>query len=108
MGMIDTPVKTKNEIFSIIKKNQTQIKKFGIKRLGIFGSFVRNDNKKNSDIDILVEFEENQKSFDNFMDTSYLLDDLFGKKVELVTAESLSPYIQPYIMKEIEYVTFTN
>src|SRR5919205_76496 len=55
------------------------------------------------DVDILVEFEEGRKSFDNFMRLSFFLEELFGRRVELLTAESLSPHIGPHILREVEY-----
>ncbi len=42
------------------------------------------------------------------MQLSFLLEDLFGEKIELVTTDSMSPYIRPYILKEVEYVNFTS
>ena len=57
-----------------------------------------------SDIDILVEFNPEKHTFDNFMDVSFLLEDILGRKVEVVTPEGLSPYIGPHILKEIERV----
>ena len=77
----------------------------GVKRLGLFGSFVRGEQKNASDIDFIVEFETDKKTFDNFMTLSFFLEVLFQRRVELVTAESLSPYIGPYILKEAEYVS---
>ncbi|MGH9835584.1 MAG: nucleotidyltransferase family protein, partial [Blastocatellia bacterium] len=56
-----------------------------------------------SDVDILVEFEPEKKSFDNFMRLSFLLEDLFDRRVDLITTESLSPYIGPHILSEVEY-----
>jgi predicted nucleotidyltransferase len=70
----------------------------------LFGSFVRGRQNANSDVDVLVEFLPGQKTFDNFMQLSFLLEGLFQRKVELITREALSPYIGPYILKEIEYV----
>jgi hypothetical protein len=58
-----------------------------------------------SDVDILVEFDPQRKSFDNFMDLAFYLDDLLGRKVDLVTTESLSPYIGPHILHEVEYAS---
>jgi hypothetical protein len=95
--------KSKEELLEIIKDHQKQIKGFGVKRCGIFGSVVRSKNTAHSDIDVLVEFEPNQKTFDNFMHLALFLEELFGRKVDLVTVESLSPYIGPHIMKEVEY-----
>ena len=56
----------------------------------------------------MVEFDKGKKTFDNFMQLSFLLEDLLGKKIELVTTDSMSPCIRPYILKEVEYVNFTS
>ena len=97
---------TKNEIFDIIRRSQSQIRVLGVKRLGLFGSFVRGEQRIDSDVDLLVEFEEGQKTFDHFIQLSFLLEDLLGRRVELVTSDSLSPHIGPYILREVEYVSF--
>ncbi len=96
---------TKNEIFDIIRRSQSQIRALGVKRLGLFGSFVRGEQRIDSDVDLLVEFEEGQKTFDHFIQLSFLLEDLLGRRVELVTSDSLSPHIGPYILREVEYVS---
>ena len=57
-----------------------------------------------SDVDIIVEFFPDQHTFDNFMDVSFLLEDLLGRKVELVTPEALSPHIAQHIFREVERV----
>ena len=95
--------RTKEELLKIISERQNQIKGFGVKRCGIFGSVVRSKHTAHSDIDVLVEFEPNQKTFDNFMHLAVFLDELFGRRVDLVTVESLSPYIGPHILQEVEY-----
>jgi predicted nucleotidyltransferase len=105
--MIDTPIQTKKDVLSIIRRHQHKIKMFGVKKLGLFGSFVRNEQNIESDIDLLVEFEEGQKTFDNFIQLSFLLEELLKWPVELVTVESVSPYLRPYITQEVEYVTFS-
>lgn len=85
--------------------NQTQaIRNFGVKRLGLFGSVVNGELTSESDIDFLVEFEKGRKNFKNFMGLYFFLEDLFGRKIDLVTYESLSPYLAPYIIKEVEYI----
>lgn len=96
---------TKNEILDAIRRNQSQIRILGVKRLGLFGSFVRGEQHTDSDVDLLVDFEEGQKTFDHFIQLSFLLEDLLGRKVELVTSDSLSPHIGPYILREVEYVS---
>lgn len=105
---MNTSVQTKKDILSIIKKNQDKIKIFGVKKIGLFGSFVRGEQDIDSDIDLLVEFEQRQKTFDNFIQLSFLLEDILKRRVELITAESLSPYIRPYITKEVEYAILTS
>ncbi len=106
--MTNTLQQTKESILSIIRKNQDKITTLGVKRIGLFGSFVREEQDSESDVDLLVEFKCGQKTFDNFIQLSFLLEDLLNRRVELVTPESLSPYIRPYIIKEVEYVSFTS
>ncbi len=88
-------------ILEKLEKNKEVLKKYEVKRIGLFGSFVRGEQKKNSDIDFLIEFEN--PNFDNFMDLVFYLEDLFGREVELITNGSISPYIQPYIEKEVKW-----
>lgn len=71
---------------------------------GLFGSFAREQQDVKSDIDVLVEFEDGCKTLDNFMQLAILLEELFGRRVESITPEALSPYIGPHIMREVEYV----
>ena len=98
-------VRTKEDVFALLRQNGAQLRRFGVGRGGVFGSFVRDDTNAESDVDILVEFEEGKKSFDNFMALAFFLEDLFGRKVDLLTPESLSPYIGPHILREVEYET---
>ena len=88
----------------ILKNQEGLIKqKYGVKRIGIFGSFAREEQRADSDIDVLVDFEEGAKTFDNFMDLVFSLEKLLGKKVDIVTQGSLSPYIRPYVEKEVRW-----
>jgi predicted nucleotidyltransferase len=98
-------VRTKEDVFTLLRQNGAQLRRFGVGRVGVFGSFVRGDTNAESDVDILVEFEEGKKSFDNFMALAFFLEDLFGRKVDLLTPESLSPYIGSHILNEVEYET---
>ena len=101
-------INSKKDVLSIIQQNRKSVKTLGVKKLGLFGSFVREEQNKNSDIDLMVEFDKGKKTFDNFRQLSFLLEDLLGKKIELVTTDSMSPYIRPYILTEVEYVNFTS
>lgn len=88
------------EIIDLLKSHARDIKTcFGVKRIGLFGSFARGDQLETSDIDILVEFEK--PTFRNFMDLSFYLEDLFGRKVDLVTVKGLHPRIRPYVEKDV-------
>ena len=102
------PVHTKQDLIKVIQKHQATLRQLGIKRLGVFGSFVRGEQHRDSDIDLLVEFEPAQKTFRNFMKAAFLLEDETGRRIEMLTPESLSPYIGPHILKEVEYVPFTD
>lgn len=97
-------VQTKAAIEALIRAYHQELRRLGVRRLGLFGSFVRGQQDAQSDVDLLVEFEPGQKTFDNFMHLSFLLEDLFQRPVELVTPESLSPHMGPRILKEVEYV----
>lgn len=76
----------------------------GVQRIGVFGSFVRQTQTNQSDVDVLVEFCDGCATFDNFMDLCFLLEDGFGRKVDVLTTGSLSPFIGPHILDEVEYV----
>ena len=96
-------VQNKNQIFRRLREHRIELQKFGVKRFGLFGSFQREEQTIKSDVDLLVEFESGQKSFDNFMNLAFFLEDLLERKVDLLTPESLSPHIGPKILREVEY-----
>jgi predicted nucleotidyltransferase len=104
--MSTLPAETKEKILSQIKAQEDQLCALGVKRMGLFGSFVRDRQRADSDVDFLVEFHPGRKTFDNYMQLAFFLEDLLGRPVELVTPESLSPYIGPHILEEVEYVSF--
>lgn len=97
-------VQSKEQILALLRAQHATLRRFGVKRCGVFGSFVHNDTHEQSDVDILVEFEAGQKTFDHFIQLAFFLEDLFDRKVDLLTTESLSPYIGPHILSEVEYV----
>ena len=98
-------VKTKEQVLNLLWEHQQKLRQFGVSRCGVFGSFARDAAHDQSDVDILVAFEPEQKTFDNFIHLAFFLEDLFGRTVDLVTIESLSPYIGPRILDEVEYVS---
>ncbi|MHC4623249.1 MAG: nucleotidyltransferase family protein [Planctomycetota bacterium] len=95
---------TKEKILDRICKSGAELSSLGVRSIGLFGSFAKGDSSSDSDVDILVEFDPEKKTFDNFMDACFLLENLLGRRVELVTKDSLSPYIGPHVLEEVEYV----
>ena len=103
------PVQTKAQVIALLQEYHQELRHFGVQRCGVFGSFARDTAiHPHSDVDILVVFEPDQKTFDNFIHLSFFLEDLFGRTVDLITVESLSPYIGPHILAEVEYVTVSS
>lgn len=100
-------VQNKRQIIDLLKQNSDRLGQFGIKRVGVFGSFISGNQTEDSDVDLLVEFNKGQKNFQNFMGTANFTEAILGRSVDLLTPESISPYIAPYIEKEIEYVQIT-
>ncbi|HUX98116.1 MAG TPA: nucleotidyltransferase family protein [Candidatus Deferrimicrobium sp.] len=100
----------KDEIISELRTHLETFGKYKIKKIGLFGSYLRENQKKDSDIDILIEFDENAFDknftgyFENYLALKELLEEIFGRKIDLITVEMISPYIKPYILKEVEYV----
>jgi len=92
-------------IVKILRENASEIRdRFGVDRLGVFGSASRGQETPASDVDILVGFEEGKKTFDNFMDLKFYLEDLFGREVDLITFESIHPLMKDRIIQEAVYI----
>jgi hypothetical protein len=89
------------QILRIIEANREKIKGLGVRRLGLFGSAARGEAAEGSDLDFLVELEK--KTFDNYMDLKFFLEDLFGCKVDLVMVSALKPRLREPILKETVY-----
>ncbi|MBM4285853.1 MAG: nucleotidyltransferase family protein [Deltaproteobacteria bacterium] len=98
-------IKTKQDVLHRLHQHRQRLKALGVSTIGLFGSFVRGEQRPDSDIDLLVKFETGRKTFDAFMELSFLLEEILQHRIELVTVESLSPYIGPYILKEVEYAS---
>ncbi len=98
------PVKDKDNLLFILKANGPKIRSYCVESLSLFGSFAKGMPDTQSDVDLLVNFDPQQKTYDNFMELSFFLEDLLGRKVELVTPQSLNKYIGPHILKHAEHV----
>ncbi|MDD2303780.1 MAG: nucleotidyltransferase family protein [Prolixibacteraceae bacterium] len=96
---------TKDYILASIKKHRSDLSVFGVQSVGLFGSYVRNEQTEKSDIDLLIDFDPEKETFDNYMALCDYLDSLFrNEKVEIVTKNGLSPHIGPTILREVQYV----
>ncbi len=97
---------TRERLLETLKSNLNQFRRYGVERIGLFGSFARSEEQFDSDIDILVIFSENKKSFDNLMELKFHLDELFpDNNVDLVVDDALKPRIKTAVDKEVVYVS---
>ena len=95
---------TKQEILESLKKNNSELSdKFGIQQLALFGSYAKNEQTENSDIDILV-VKMKQKNMFTLLKAKKFLSDLFDKEVDIGLFDSLRPFIKNRVKNEMIYV----
>jgi len=94
---------TKEDIKKILSANKEILKKYKVKSIALFGSYVRNEQREDSDIDFLVDFDKGVTLFD-LINLEESLTEIFCKKVSIVSRRGLSKYIGPYILKEAENI----
>ncbi len=95
--MISTP----ESVLDALEENREAIRRFGVKRLGLFGSAARGEAGAGSDLDFVVEFEK--KSFDAYMDLKLFLESLFKCRVDLVLTDAIKPRLRSSILSEAVY-----
>ncbi len=96
-------MKTKNRILEEMKRHYPALQTFGVKRIGIFGSFVHKTQKPTSDLDVVVEFNVGEKTFDNYMDLKNFLERILHRKVDLVIKEAIKSSLRGKILREARY-----
>jgi uncharacterized protein len=101
---MDSPVSTKREVVERLRAQRVAIRNAGVRKLGLFGSFLKESPRADSDVDLLVEFDPSRKSFDNYWMLSELLERELNRPVDLLTIESLRPNFLLQILDEVEYV----
>ncbi|HYD90214.1 MAG TPA: nucleotidyltransferase family protein [Flavobacterium sp.] len=95
---------TKDNILSLLKLHKADFARCGVTTVGLFGSYLLNKQSASSDIDLLIDFEPGKATFDNLMSFHDIVEGIFkNEKVEVVTKNSLSPYIGPKILNEVQY-----
>jgi len=98
-------MKSIEQIKSVFSQHMDYIKEqFHVVELGCFGSFVKNSQREDSDVDVLVSFEKGHKDFFNYMRLKNYLEDITGLKVDLVIKEAVKPQIEERIFSEVTYV----
>ena len=99
---------TGQEILSMLREHQDALRKYKVKGIGLFGSYIKGEQGRKSDIDLIVEFDRsafdvNLKGyFDNFMDLSSYLEKLFGRKVDILTPVSIETIRIKEVAEEIK------
>src|SRR5262249_23621093 len=100
----ENPIMNAEWVLRMLDEHREELRRLGVRRLGLFGSAARNEATDASDLDFLVEFQ--QKSFDAYMDLKALLEVVFERRVDLVLAETLKPRLRARIVKDVlDYAT---
>ena len=92
-------MKNGEDILNLLQSHREDLRRFGAKRLALFGSAGRGEAEKAGDLDFLVELEN--KTFDAYMGLKFFLEDLFECEVDLVLADAIKPRLLPQIMAEV-------
>jgi len=92
------------DAFALLRQHEPELKmRFGVAKIGIFGSFIRGEERPESDVDVPVTFRKGEETFDNSMDCKFYLEDLFGRKVDLVMNGAIKNRLKPSILGEVVY-----
>lgn len=94
---------TRSEILQMLAVHRDDLTRMGVKTLAVFGSVARDEARRDSDVDILVEFRDSA-TFNGYMDLKFFLEDLLGRPVDLVTRKSIRPRLKTQIEREALYV----
>ena len=89
-------------ILNTLTEHSEKLYELGVRKLGLFGSFVRGEQTRGSDIDILVTMA--RPSFDDYCNIKFYLEDLFERKIDLVMEDGLKPRLRPIILNEVIHV----
>jgi len=94
---------TKEEILKVLEQERDTIRQYGVRRLGLFGSYARGEATEQSDLDFVVEFE--RKSFDGYMDLREFLEKRFNCSIDLVIADAVKPALRTPIVHQAIYAS---
>ncbi len=92
---------TAQEILDMLAQHREELRRLGVRSIGLFGSYRKGEATGESDMDFLVTLERH--TFDDYMNLKFLLEDLFGCDVDVVIEENIKPRLRPYIMADVIY-----
>lgn len=96
------PGSRRSEYLALIHSEYPYLReKFGVDKIGIFGSTIRGEDRDDSDVDVLFTFLPGKISLDRYLELAGYLESLFGRKVDLIPDDGLSPYVRPVVMDEV-------
>jgi predicted nucleotidyltransferase len=104
---MSVPSLTPQDVEQRLRTAEREIRALGVARLALFGSVLRGSARPESDVDLLVQFAPGAKTFDRFVALCDLLEERLGHRVDVVTTESLSPFIGPRILADAQDVLRT-
>lgn len=90
---------TRDEVLRRLSERRAELLRLGARRLGLFGSFARGDARPESDVDLLVDLDHH--GFDRYMDLKLYLEDLLGRRVDLVLVDRLKPTLRERILSDV-------
>jgi len=93
---------SQGNVLKVLASRRSDLDRFGVRKLALFGSVVQGKARHRSDIDFMVQFD--RPTFDGYMDLKAYLEDLFGRKVDLILADAIKPALKPRIIRQAVHV----
>lgn len=97
-------VHTKDDLRIKLLNNRSQIESYGVLQLGVMGLKNNEEIPESHEINLLVHFQPDRKTFDNFMDLTFLLEEITGRNVKVITTESLTEISNHRVLNEVDYI----
>ena len=93
------PMQTREDVLRVLAEHRDELAQRGARRLGLFGSFAREEARPDSDVDLLVDLDRH--TFDRFMDLKLYLEDILGRRVDLVLFDRIKPALRERILRGV-------
>ena len=100
-------VHTQSDVLGVLEQHRAELAAFGVQRIGLFGSFARNEQTADSDVDFLAEYQEGAKNLRNITHPAYLLQEWLGRGIDYLTKIPENIYFKEALTHEIIYVEIT-